>query len=100
MTAMSGSDDDFAKAHPTTAVLVMEIVVSSEEIDREKGAIYAEAEIPEFWLVLALEKVIELHTAPREGGYTQKSVFRMGDTVQSLALPKLRVSVAALFPSV
>lgn len=86
-----GNDDDFAQAHPTTAVLAI-------EIDREKAAIYAEAAIPEFWLVLALEKTIEVHTTPRGGAYTECVICRMGDTVQSGVLPALRVAVAELFP--
>ncbi len=93
-----GNDDDFAQAHPTTAVLAIEVAVSSQEIDREKANIYAEAAISEFWLVLALEKTIEVHTTPRGGAYTECVICRMGDTVQSGVLPALRVVVAELFP--
>lgn len=92
-----GTDDDFAEAHPSTAVLVMEVAVSSEEIDREKADIYAEAAVPEFWLVLAVEKKIEVYTRPLNGLYSVKTIFGTGDTVNSTALPALRVPVAELF---
>ena len=92
-----GTDDDFARSHPSTALLVMEVAVSSEEIDREKADIYAEAAVPEFWLILAAEKKIEVHTQPLNGTYTARAIFGMVDTVQSTALPALRVPVAELF---
>ena len=49
---MSGHPDDFRTAHPSTALLAVEVPVSTEDADREKIAIYAEAGVTEFWLVL------------------------------------------------
>ena len=93
-----GNENDFATTHPKTALLAVEVSVTSEEIDREKATIYAEAAIPEFWLVLALEKTIEIHTQPLNGKYSACSIFRAGDTAPSTALPGLNVPLSELFP--
>ncbi len=99
LAVILGSDDDFATAHPTTALLAVEVAVSSEDIDRAKADIYAQAAIPEFWLVLALEKRIEVHTLPVDGVYTASAIYRQGDTVVSGALPALQVPLRELFPA-
>ncbi|MBE7211261.1 MAG: Uma2 family endonuclease [Gluconacetobacter diazotrophicus] len=51
---------------------MIEVAVTTVELDRAKVAIYAEANIPECWLVLAKEEAIEVHTVPRGGVYTQR----------------------------
>src|SRR6266576_1243043 len=38
-----GSEEDYAKCHPTSAELVIEIAVSSPSLDRANAALYAEA---------------------------------------------------------
>ena len=92
-----GLEKDFRRAHPTGALLVMEVAVSSVEIDREKATIYAAAGVGEYWLVLPESATIEVHTAPRDGGYAERRVFTRTDTVVSQALPALRVNLGELF---
>jgi Uma2 family endonuclease len=99
IAVVMGTDDDFADAHPNTALLTMEIAVTSEEIDREKANIYAEAAVPEFWLVLAVEKIIEVHTCPRDGVYTTRAIYQAGDTVTSTVLPLLQIPWREIFPT-
>ena len=92
-----GSRRDFRHAHPRQALLVMEVAVSTVEIDREKASIYAEAGVGEYWLVLPESASIEVHTAPRDGLYTERKIFTRGETLVSQALPALHVSTADLF---
>ena len=47
-----GTRDDFRTTHPQTAELVIEVAVTTEEIDRARIAINSEAQIDECWLVL------------------------------------------------
>ena len=75
----------------------MEIAITTEEIDREKAFVYAEANVSEYWLVLPERGLAERHTEPREGLYTHRQVFRVGETVPSAVLPGLRVDVGELF---
>ncbi len=98
VSVIAGNEDDYALAsHPATAVLVIEVAVTSVVLDREKAAIYAEANVPEYWIVLANEAAIEVHTAPVAGRYTQHRVYARGETIPSTALPTLRVELDPLF---
>ena len=69
LSVVNGRLEDFRDAHPTTALLAVEVADVTIELDRAKAELYAEANIPEFWLVLAEEKMVEVHTHPRNGEY-------------------------------
>jgi len=69
ISIVKGRLDDFVRAHPSHAELVIEVAVSAPALDREKIAIYAAANIPECWIVRAQDKVIERYTDPSSGSY-------------------------------
>jgi len=96
IAVVEGREGDFAETHPTTARLVIEVAVSSLEIDREKASIYAAAGVGEYWLVLPESATIEVQTAPRDGVYTERKVFTRADILVSAALPELRVAVGEM----
>ena len=56
-----GNRDDYRLVHPTRAELVVEVAITTEDIDREKTRIYAAAQIPECWLVMPRQKKIVVH---------------------------------------
>lgn len=61
---------DYHRAHPRRALLVVEVAETSLQKDRGvKTALYATAEVPEFWLVNLVEKVVEVHRRPVAGRY-------------------------------
>ena len=97
IVVVAGHDSDYRHAHPSTALLAVEVAVSSVELDREKAALYAEAKVREYWIVLANEAAIEVYTAPVEGLYTHHRVYTRGETLDSTALPALHVNLDALF---
>ena len=98
VSLVAGSENEYALAsHPTTALLVIEVAVTSVELDREKAALYAEANVQEYWIVLANEAAVEVHTLPANGRYTQRRVYTRGETLASSVLPALRVDLDALF---
>lgn len=92
-----GARADFGTRHPTTAVLTIEIAVSSEELDREKIAIYAEAGVEEHWLVLPDQKRIEVYRQPTNGQYATCEHFSEHDLLRSTTLPQFEVNLANLF---
>src|SRR5438552_3141266 len=59
-----GSESDFKNAHPTTAALVVEVAVSSAELDREIASLYAEAGVEEYWIVPGQERLVEVYRRP------------------------------------
>jgi Uma2 family endonuclease len=79
---------DFSAEKPPTAedvLLVVEVANTSLNYDRStKAPLYAEAGIPEYWIVNLREGVIEVYTEPANGAYRQTKTAKRGD---ALALP-------------
>ena len=92
------SPDDYATGHPRTAEIVIEIAVSSAEIDRRKAAIYANAGVREYWIVLPETRQIEVHTNLTQSRYFVQRIFTEGQTAFSEVLPAFRVELSGLFP--
>jgi Uma2 family endonuclease len=65
VAVVTGSPDDNWDAHPTTALLVIEVADSSLAFDRTRNArVYARAGIPEYWIINVEERCIEVHRDP------------------------------------
>jgi Uma2 family endonuclease len=97
LCVVRGEKDSFRKVHPNTAELVVEIAVSSIEIDRVKAQIYAEAGVREYWIVCPEAKVIEVYRQPSPKDYLQRATVSAPTVLESVALPGVRVDIAALF---
>jgi Uma2 family endonuclease len=97
VSVVPGRAEDYA-SHPTTAHLVVEVAVTSEELDREKIAIYAEAGVQEYWLVLAHERAVEIHTSPKDGHWTSMRRVDVTEVLEPAVLPGVRIILADLFP--
>ena len=93
VSVVLGSEADFWSSHPTTAELVIEIAVTSEDYDRNKALAYARAGVKEFWIVLVNEKLIEVRTEPGEQGYGKSATVAIA---QSTAIPELSIDAEAL----
>ncbi len=98
LALVTASPDDYASGHPQTAQLVIEIAVSSVEIDRRKAAIYAEAGVGEYWIVLPETRQIEVHSRLTNGSYARLQRFEEGQTACSEIAPEIRVEVAEILP--
>ena len=97
LAVVAGQEEDYPDAHPSTALLVVEIAITSRALDREKAALYAEAEIGEYWILLGGEKAVEVHTKPEAGVYTERRMYLRDQLLVSGMLPALRVDLGALF---
>ena len=93
VSVVRGKEADFWESHPTTAELVIEVALTSEDYDRNKSLAYARAGVKEFWIVLVNEKLVEIRTGPSEQGYTGAESVAVA---QSTAIPELRIDAAAL----
>lgn len=91
-------EDDYAHKHPATAELVIEVAVSSVEIDQRKRVIYAAADVREYWIILPGEQRVEVHTRPLGREYRMKRVYVVPEVVVSEALPAFRLDLATFFP--
>lgn len=97
VAVVGGRPEDYRKAHPASALLAVEVSVSTEAVDREKAAIYAEAGVAEFWLVLPASRTVEVYSQPERAGYRKHQVCGRGETVGSIALPRLSLAIDTLF---
>ena len=98
IAVVQGGLDDHRFAHPSTAEFVVEVAITSLELDRQKAAIYAAAGVPEYWIVIPDEQVIEVYTSPTAEGYQQ--VRRHDDAGAPLAttvFPDLAITPRELF---
>ncbi len=93
-----GSIDDYDGTHPRCAFVVMEVCVTSEDLDRIKLGVYAEAGILEYWLVLAESHTLERHTEPVAGSYHRvvRAVFPA--TLESTVLSGIEIFPQRVFP--
>jgi Uma2 family endonuclease len=86
---------DYSAAHPTTALLVIEVSNASLRKDRSiKAEIYARAGVPEYWVVDLTGRCVEVRTEPQDGVYTKLMTARPGEwlSVGSLGGGALEVS--------
>jgi Uma2 family endonuclease len=99
ISVVPGTEADYLTAHPRSALLVVEIAVTTESADREMVKAYAEAGVPETWLVLATRRMIEVHTQPVNGIYQSRREVLPGELLTSTALEGITIDTAILFPA-
>jgi Uma2 family endonuclease len=86
-----------AGAHPSTALLVVEVAVTSHRLDRGKKADrYAGANIPSYWLIDVPGKAVEVRTQPGRDGYEHCETYHEGSVVPSPLDGVDELDVAAL----
>lgn len=104
VAVLEGSRADFADTHPTTAALVVEVAGSTLRFDREdKAELYAENNIPEYWVVNLKERRLEVHRYPtkdKTSGFFYSEVTIVGEnqTVSPLAKPSAKIKGADMLP--
>lgn len=96
ISVVSGTCQDYT-AHPSTAVLVIEISVTTLAEDREMASLYATAGVHEFWIVNAPGRCIEVHRQPSGGHYQEQFTVRPGQDLSPAALPAAHIPLAAIF---
>jgi Uma2 family endonuclease len=92
--------DSYASAHPTPSdvLLVIDVAETTVGYDRTvKAPLYAQAGIPEYWLIDLQGERVDVHQDPAEGSYRTVPVFRRGERLTSEALPSVAIQVDAIF---
>jgi Uma2 family endonuclease len=86
------------KARASDVHLIVEVAESSLEFDRSiKLPLYAEAGIPEVWIVNLVDRQIDVYSRPQlDGSFASIETRRPGVTIQPLAFPKVSLAVADL----
>lgn len=90
--------------HPTSALLIVEVSDTSLTFDREiKAAIYAEAAVPDYWIVNLIDDMVEVHRNPLQeasGTYRYGDVraYKRGETIVPLSAPQRVIAVNDFLP--
>ena len=97
ISIVRGAPADFFSAHPTRAELVIEVAVSSPALDRENPSLYAEAGVPEYWIVLGSERKVEVYRRPEGGQYREKHLVTANDLLECKSVSGVQIHVAEMF---
>jgi Uma2 family endonuclease len=103
---VTGSREHYALAHPTTAVLIVEVSDARVSYDRRrKGSLYARAGIADYWLVNLVRRRVEVYRDPIPDAslvygfrYSSRTDRLPPAVLNPLALPQAAVAVADLLP--
>ena len=106
VAVVPGTIRDYAKAHPTTAALLVEVADTSVSYDRSvKGSLYAKAGIADYWILNLVQRQLEVYRqpvaddeAPYGWRYGEVMTYSPGQAVAPLAAVNGRVAVEDLLP--
>ncbi len=97
VSVVKGGDADRQDAHPSTAALAVEVAVTSPREDRELALLYAEAGVAEYWVVIPMQRIIEVYRHSDGTRYLEVHVYRAGETLECGSVPGVRVALDELF---
>jgi len=92
-------DDLYANSHPDGNDVLLIVEVSDTTIGYDRGVklgLYAQANVPEVWIVNLADKVIEVYSQPEGGGYKVSTEARSGDSITALSVPGLTLEAKAV----
>ena len=106
VAVVSGAIRDYAKAHPSSALLIVEVAESSLAYDRSiKASLYASAGLRDYWVLNLVDRRLEVFRdpiampgQPHGYGYRTCTLYLATDTVTPLAASQGSISVADLLP--
>lgn len=89
---------DYSQRRPSAALLVVEVALSSRELDQgRKAELYAGARIPTYWVVDGNERAVDALSEPGATGYQRRQTYRWGTHVPAPVAGLDPLDVAALF---
>ena len=95
--------DEYLSEHPEPGdiLLVVEIADTTLSQDKQvKTLLYAQASIPETWIMNLVDDCIETSTGPGPEGYANHTIYRRGDRIALSTLPEADFAVEDLLPPV
>jgi Uma2 family endonuclease len=106
LAVVAGNVEQFLQAHPTSAVLIVEVADSSLSYDRNrKASLYARAGIADYWIVNLVDNQVEVYRDPvpdptQHYGfrYASRTDFVAGTTIHPVAQPHAAIAASSLLP--
>lgn len=97
LSVVKGSGKDYIYSHPSSAGFIIEVAVTSLDLDREKINIYAKAGIPEYWIINVKQKEIEVYSDLKRSQYINKKIIYLNDTISFPFAQQKKISLKNLF---
>jgi Uma2 family endonuclease len=101
LAIVQGNMFDYANRHPQPAeiLLIIEVADSTLKYDCEvKDKHYAQANIPDYWVVDLKNRQIHVFRTPTPTGYASQLILAESQTVSPLAFSDVMVPIASLLP--
>jgi len=99
IAVVRGTPRDSCEAHPTSALLIVEIADATLDHDRQrKGSLYARAGIQEYWIVNLNDRCVEIYRDPGQGSYRFSCRRMPGETISPIAAPGKQIAVSDILP--
>jgi len=92
---------EYLEHHPYPQNIFWLIEYSDSSLDKDleiKSKVYAEAKIPEYWVVNLKNRQLVVFREPQNGEYASKSTLT-GGTIYPLAFPDVAISVNSIVSS-
>lgn len=97
VAVVAGKPRDFLQAHPTMALLVVEVADSSLRRDLgRKARAYARAGIADYWVADVRRRMLHVHREPTTEGYQRVTKLGVRNSVRPVARPRSRIKVSDL----
>lgn len=85
--------------HPTSALLVVEVALSTLRHDRgRKAGLYSRIGIADYWILDLKRRRMEVCRLPQDGGYASRVWLSDAAVVAPVALPNRPIPVASFLP--
>jgi Uma2 family endonuclease len=91
---------DYLDEPPSTAWLIVEVADSSLARDRAKAALYAAADVTEYWIVNLRESAIEVHREPGPTHYADVTRYERGERIVLAAFADIDIAVSDVLPPI
>jgi Uma2 family endonuclease len=101
--ALGRTTRNYARERPRAdeIALIVEVADTSRAFDLgEKNAKYANAGIPEYWVVDLQANVVHVFRNPRGGVYVDRLAAKSGDTISPAEYPDVAIDVALMLGEV
>ena len=99
LSVVQGTADDWVSAHPATAHLVIEVAISSLPVDEGKAEIYAEAGIPEYWLVRPEDRAVDIYRQPAQAAYLSKTTLVEPQKLVCASIAGIEIALGDILPA-
>ncbi len=99
VAVVEGGPRDYLDAHPTTALLMVQVADTSLAFDRTtKQVTYARNGISEYWIVNLIDRQVEVHRQPQGDRYAEVSTLTPPARISPLSRPGRSIAVRDLLP--